>query len=165
MKISELPTPYRQLAKYHRKLIGGIEDIEDCNELFYSFAWDKSPEGDAFWGVIHDAQSIDELPDIPAESYSVLNEIAKTDKEVHNWLVNWLVENSRLSIPSSEMHFDMLSGQDDNVQTFKMALECVRDAEDPESLWDDLELVYNIAAIIATKGDITMKQLRNLQDE
>ena len=162
MKISKLPTPYRQLAKYRRKWIGGTGDIEDINYLFHAFTWNKSPEGDAFWGDAHDAQSIDELPDIPTESYPDLNEIAKTDKEVHNWLV----ENSRLSISSSSgMHFDMLSGQDDNLQTFKMALECVRDAEDPESLCDDLELVYNIAAIIATKGDITMKQLRSLQDE
>lgn len=151
MKISELPTPYQQLAKYRRSWLSksGPADF-----VSIAFDWEKSPEKCNFWYNVHNAGNIQDLPAIPPESYPDLNEIAKVDREVYEWLQ----EQKDIQTGGE------LVGTLDNLQTFKMALECVRDAENPESLFDDLELVYNIAAIIATKGDITMKQLLSLQD-
>ena len=153
MRISELPTPYRQLAKYRRSWLG--KSVTD-DDLFEAFPWQKSPEKHTFWDAVGFAREIIDLPGIPVESYNALHEIAKTDEKVYNWLhLHWEQD--------AEKTGDGIVDTVDNLQTFKMALECVHDAEDPESLFDDLELVYNIAAIIATKGDITIKELERLK--
>ena len=164
MKISKLPTPYRQLAKYRRKWIGGTGDIDDIDDLFDAFQWEKSPEGGVFWSAVHNARSIKALPDIPEDSYNTLHKIATNDKQVHIWL-HWrqvVVENDTQAGGGIIGTVECI----DNLQTFKMAIECIRD---PESLFlgnsDDLELVYNIAAIITIEGDITMRQLQRITED
>ena len=160
MKISELPTPYRQLAIFYRRRIGGTGDIDDIDDLSDAFRWEKSPEGGAFWHAVHKTRSIKALPDIPKCSYNTLHKIATKDKQVHIWL-HWRQVVEENDTQTGKGTIDRA----DNLQTFKMALECIRD---PEQLFlgnsDDLELVYNIAAIIAIEGDITMKQLQRLKN-
>ena len=64
MKISELPEPYRSLARFRSKVKG-----ED--DLAGAFAWDYTPEGWEFWYEV----SKGEHPAIPEISLAELENL------------------------------------------------------------------------------------------
>jgi len=71
MKISELPEPYRSLARLRETQpeCGGLQ--KDCDVLFDAFAWGRTPEGDEFWYAVYRSKR----PAIPEFSLAELDQI------------------------------------------------------------------------------------------
>lgn len=71
--ISELPEPYRSLARLREKQYNDKND--DNTLLIFGFPWDKAPEGRVFWYALYSG----ELPEIPESS---LKELDMTIEEI-----------------------------------------------------------------------------------
>ena len=65
MKISELKSPYKELAELRRK------NKDSFDNLIEAFGWEKTPEGHDFWSSVDDG----EHPPIPTESLKKLEAI------------------------------------------------------------------------------------------
>lgn len=69
--ISELPEPYRSLARLRQKQRGN----KDVYDLLYAFIWSQTPEGNYFWRELYNGRT-HEIPELSLKETMTIEEIA-----------------------------------------------------------------------------------------
>lgn len=86
MKLTDLPSPYRELAEMRHEQKPSTDIFKETNDLDDAFLWHRTPEDGEFWTDVYEGKQ----PEIPKQS---LEELEAWKKEKGDFNPTMLIEH------------------------------------------------------------------------